>query len=1004
MKLIIKETFITIKKSIKKFISILLIVLLGVGFFAGIKATSPDMKKTLNKYYQKTTFQDLELLSTWGVTKDEVLVLKDKGYQVNGYYMLDGVIKSETEEIAKIISFNDKQNLNKLNLIEGRLPQNDKECVIDASFKHNHKIGDTLTVLNENFKETHLKIVGTVKTPIYISLERGTTDLLTGNINYFIYSLESNFKMDYYTNLGIYLNEEMFTDKYKEKTENAKKDLEKITNEFREERYNKEKNAALKEYNEAKDTFEKEKKETNKKFDKAKRDLKKAKSEYNEGIATLNKEKENFEMSYETNLKDILNNQEVVNNNLNELYVSKEFLENQIINLEEQLIIIDAKINNTSDDAEIELLKSAKIELDLNLSNLNGEYNKLLTAENELKLTLKNLEENHNLLVNGKKTFEEETTKASKKLADAKREINDAEKEILKNEKKATKEFLKVEKELVEAYEDIEKLEKPEWYILDREANIGFYQYNQDIERIKNLGQVFPLVFFVVAVLICLTSMTRMVEEERNQLGTLKSLGFTNSQILFKYILYSLIATLIGSVIGLLIGFKLLPTVIFMMYQSMYNIGDLITEFNIYYAITSTAIALMCTIIATSIVCIKSLKEHPSELMRPKAIKGGKRIVLEKISFIWKRLDFNHKVTMRNVFRYKKRMLMTIVGISGCTGLIIAGFGLKDCLGGMVTGQYENVFKYDLEITLNDDGNPEKIITELKTLPEIKEIARVEKEAAQILNYNTKQQVQLIVGIDSLDNFIALRNRKNNQKITLNNVVISEKLANLLKIEKNDKLEFETDKKYTLKINDITENYLNHYIYINAKTYNSDKYNTLLINTKHLSRAEENKLATKINQIDGISKLTFTSRMAGLFEDTMNNFEYVVIVLIISANLLAFVVLYNLASVNMSERKRELATIKVLGFTDKEVFDYIGRETSILTGISMVFGVFLGKVLTTFIIKTCELDIMMFNPKITLNSYLYGIILTILFTLIVNITTYFALKKIEMVESLKSVE
>lgn len=993
MKLIIKETFVTIKRSIKRFFSILLIVLLGVGFFAGIKATSPDMKTTINEYYKKTNFQDIELISTWGITKDEIQNLKDKGYNAEAYYMIDAIIKSNIEEVAKVISYNKDKNINELILVDGRFPLNNNECVIDSSKKHNHKIGDEITVVNENLIETKLTIVGTVKTPLYISLERGTTDLLTGNINYFIYSLESNFKVDYFTNVGIYLDKKMFNEDYDKHIKTIRKDLEKTTEEYKEERYLKEKDKALKEYNKAKKTFEKEKKNAKNELTKAKNELKNGQKEYSLGINKLNDEKSSFEKIYTTTLKELDENINNLNKALNELILSKDFLENQMLTLEEEISLLANEDNS-----------NLKQELQLKYEELNIQYKELIKNETELNNNLSLLIQNKDVLINNKKTFDEEIANSNQKLSSLKNQLTKAKKEIQTNEIKVNNELEKAEKELQDAYKEIEELEKPEWYILDRETNVGFYQYNQDIDRIRNLGQVFPLVFFVVAVLICLTSMTRMVEEERGQLGTLKSLGFSNGQILFKYILYALIATLIGSIIGLLIGFKLLPTVIFMMYQSMYNIGGIIPEFNIYYAIVSTGIALSCTIFATVVVCVKSLKEQPSELMRPKSIKGGKRILLEKIPFIWKRLDFNHKVTMRNVFRYKKRMLMTIVGISGCTGLIIAGFGLRDCLGGMVTSQYGNVFKYDLEITLNDSDNKENIVSELTEFEEIKEIARVQKESVDILNYDTKQQIQLIIGIDSLDNFIGLKNRETKQNIDLKEVVISEKLANLLNIEKNDKLEFEAGKKYSLKINDITENYLNHYLYINNKTYNTNEYNTLLINTENLTRSEENKLATKINEIDGISKLTFTSRMSELFEDTMNNFEYVVIVLIISANLLAFVVLYNLASVNMSERKRELATIKVLGFTDKEVFDYIGRETTILTGISMIFGVFLGKILTTFVIKTCELDIMMFNPEITLKSYLYGIILTILFTIVVNITTYFALKKIEMVESLKSVE
>lgn len=1003
MNLIVKETFVTIKRSLKRFISILLIVLLGVGFFAGIKATSPDMKVTINKYYKDTNFQDIELLSSWGITEEELKLIKEE-FNAEGYYSFDAIIKTDIEEVAKVLSYDKEKKLNNLVLVEGRLPLNYNECVIDAGKKHTHKIGDILTIETDNLKTKELEIVGIVKSPIYTSLERGSTELLTGNINYFIYSLESNFTMSYYTNVGIYLNEKMYSQEYDNKLENITDKLELLTNDFKEKRYNLEKNNALEKYNEAKDTFEKEKTNTLNKLKDAKRKLTNAKSEYNVGLKKLGKEKETFENTYNSSLKELNDNKDLLLESLNTISSSKQFLENEIQNLEENLYLIESQIKITLDESVAQNLLLQKNELNIGLESLENEYNNLLLNEETLNNNLIEIENNYKLLNAGKATFDNEIKVAQQRLRKTKNQIDISEKEISDNEKKVKTEFSKAEKELEKILIEIDKLEKPKWYILDRDSNVGFYQFNQDVDRIKNLGQVFPLVFFVVAVLICLTSMTRMVEEERSQLGTLKSLGFTNGQILFKYILYALLATILGSVIGLFIGFKLLPNVIFMMYSSMYNIGDLITEFNIYYAVIATGIALMCTIFATVIVCIKSLREQPSELMRPKAIKSGKRILLERIPFIWRKLDFNHKVTMRNVFRYKKRMLMTIIGVSGCTGLIIAGFGLRDCLSGMVSSQYGKVFKYDLEVTLAETKNNAAVLEKIKNIPEVKEIARVQKEAVKLNNYDTKQQIQLIIALDELDGFIGLKNRKTEKDIKLNEIVVSEKLANLLNLEKNDKLEISAEKNYSLKVSDITENYLNHYLYINDSDYNSDKYNTLLINTNHLNTKEEEKLARKINEIDGISKITLTSKMADLFKDTMNNFEYVVVVLIISANLLAFVVLYNLASVNMSERKRELATIKVLGFYDKEVFDYIGRETTILTCISIIFGVFLGKILTTFIIKTCELDIMMFNPEISIVSYIYGIVLTILFTIVVNITTYFALKKIEMVESLKSVE
>lgn len=1001
MRLIIKETFVTIKRSFKRFISIFLIVLLGVGFFAGIKATSPDMKLTINDYYKKTKFEDIYLMSTWGINENELASIKKEGFSAFGYNSIDAIVESNELEVAKIISFDDKFKFNDIVLLKGRLPKNNQECVIDNKSIHNHKIGEVINVQNDNLVNQKLKIVGMVRSPMYSSLERGSTNLLMGSINYFIYVPINNFKNDYYTNVGIYLNEDMFTKRYNTKVNDAKKSLEIITNRLKEERYLEEKTKALDEYDRAKKSFEKEKNNNTKKINDAKKKLKNAKNEYSNNLQILKNKKEELNITFEQAEKELNDNRALVINGLNEITITKDFMENNIITLEEQLELINEQINLLGNSEELVFQKENII---TNLKELKEEYNNLLIKEKELNSNLILLNNSFDELLNNKSVYERELSNSKEQLDNAKKKIDVTEKELSSQEKKLKKELDKVEKKLSDNKKTIDELEKPEFYILDRDSNIGFYQFNQDVERIKNLGQVFPLVFFVVAVLICLTSMTRMVEEERIELGTLKSLGLTNSQILFKYILYALLATIVGSFIGLLIGFKILPSVIFNMYSSMYDIGVLIKEFNIYYALLSTGIALACTLLATIGVTIKSLREEPSELMRVKKQKNGKRILLEKIPFIWKRLDFNYKVTMRNLFRYKKRMLMTIAGVAGCTGLIIAGFGLRDCLSGMVTSQYDEVFKYDIEINLKNDTQDDGIIKTIKKLDNVKETARINKSSVDLISHKTKAQIQLVASLDNIDNFIGLRNRKNHKKLQTDKLIVSEKIANLLDLSVGENIKFKDDKTYNLKIGGITENYLNHYFYIDKNNYNSNKFNTILLNTKKINQGQLNDLIIKLKEIDNVSKVTKTSSTSKLFEDTMNNFEYVVIVLIVSANLLAFVVLYNLASVNISERKRELATIKVLGFYDKEVYDYIARETTILTFISIIFGLILGNVLTKFVIKTCELDIMMFNPEIKITSYIYGILLTILFTLIVNITTYFSLKKIQMVDSLKSVE
>ncbi len=549
-----------------------------------------------------------------------------------------------------------------------------------------------------------------------------------------------------------------------------------------------------------------------------------------------------------------------------------------------------------------------------------------------------------------------------------------------------------------------EKLEGQTWYVLDLNSNAGFYQYDQDTERIDNVAKVFPLVFFVVAVLICLTTMTRMVEEERSQIGTLKSLGYGDKAIMFKYILYASLATIIGSMIGVILGYRLLPDLCFEMYKTAYRIGDIKLSYYSSLTFQGMMIALLCTLGATIYTCRKTLKEVPANLLRLIAPTPGKRVLLERINGIWKRLSFSYKVTLRNVFRYKKRFLMTIIGIAGCTGLILAGFGLKDGIEKMVPNQYEELFNYQATISLNEEAT-DKTIKKIKENKKITDALRVQEETISIDNKDTNQSVTLIIPQTNLNGFITLQDRKTKEKYQdSDGLIITEKLANLLEVEEGDTLEFTGTNSYKEKISHITENYLFHYAYLPNSSYKGTTYNTVLIKTKKMSEKEEKILANELKEIPGISSISFVSSTRHVFDDTMENFAYISLILIISAGALAFVVLYNLSSVNISERKRELATIKVLGFYDKEVYQYINRENTILTIIGILLGLGIGNILTIYILKTCEVDTFMFDPTIAPISYLYAILITATFAILVNIILYFSLKKIDMIESLKSVE
>ena len=464
------------------------------------------------------------------------------------------------------------------------------------------------------------------------------------------------------------------------------------------------------------------------------------------------------------------------------------------------------------------------------------------------------------------------------------------------------------------------------------------------------------------------------------------------------------------------LGFILLPKIIWMMYKMMYVMPEIQISFNIYYAILGLGIASICIIGATLYSVIKSLKNLPAVLMRPKSPKMGKRVLLEKIPFIWKRLSFTRKVTVRNIFRYKKRFFMTIIGICGCTALITAGFGIRDSIRIILPNQYGNVFNYDMQISLKTnvkEQSKQYLINELNNIETTKQISEVYYTSGKLTNKNNNEDVQIIVPKDAqtINNMIKMKDIKTGKQINIEKaeICITDKVAQLLNVKKGDNIALKiNDVEKNVTISNILENYVYHYVYMSKDTYEQlyDNYNTntLLVNNKEITKEQEEEISKKIMAKEDVGGVILTSSIMGMLDDTMKSLNYVVIILIISAGLLAFVVLYNLSNVNISERIRELATIKVLGFYDKEVYSYVTRETVILTIIGILLGLVSGYFLNFYIMQTCEINILRFSKIVTPISYIYSILITIVFTVIVNIVTYFSLKKIDMIESLKSVE
>ena len=1059
----IKEIFV----NRKRFISIMLMALLGVGFFAGLVASGPDMRDSLDKFLDDTNTYDINIVSTLGLTNEDVDEIKKikNTENVHGIYSKDISFKTDDKEfIFKAIEYSEK--INTPILLDGKLPENNNECLVEQDFliDSGFKIGDNIEIdEDDELKANSFKIVGSVKSPIYVSMERGTTSLGDGTIDYYLYLNKDVFDMDYYPNIYLNVNsakiEKITTNKYNELVENVYKDIENIKEERETQRYNNIKEEASEKLQESIDEYEKGKKEGEEELKKAKdkiedsekeiknaeneletgktkakKEISNAKTEISSSENKLKKSEKEYEeglekyskgiKEYNSNKSKLESSLDVLNDNLKKLKDLKKEIEKQIALIEDEI-----KNGNLENEDKLVLLKNQLSDLNSNIkeieSNKNKINNELSSAEKELNKTKKALDSAKKEIDNGYKELEKgkkelssresslnnQFAKAEKEIEDGKKEIEDAKETLEKEEKKFNEEIKDAEKEIEDAKEDIEGIKEGKWYIFDREDDTGFSSFIDSINSMNNIATLFPIIFYLVAILISSTSMSRMVEEERGDIGTLKALGYSNLRIINKYIAYSLLSTVLGGIIGMFIGFILIPTVVWENYSIIYYLPEFYPKLRFSYGILGTVIAVICITGSTVHSAYKELKDEPSSLMRPKAPKMGKKVILEKIPFIWKRLNFSSKTTVRNVFRYKKRALMTIIGISGCTALILAGFGLRDSIKDIAEYQYGRVFEYDLVVSLNKED--EELVNLVKNSDIVESVSLTDSLSGSISAEGIKRDTSIIVveNTEDFKNIANLRDIDSGNIIDLSNegVLISDKLASLLEIEKGENITLtdSDNNEFEYKVLGIVENYIGHYVYINKDLYES-KENDFNINTLFIKYKEGNNDNEAFEEMllddNSVTSITVVENSLEHVRDLLKSLDLVVMILIVSSALLAFVVLYNLANVNISERVREIATLKVLGFYDKEVDNYINRESIILTCIGILIGLIAGVFLTGFVISTCETENMRFARNILVHSYIYSILITSVFSIIVNFATHFVLKKINMVESLKSIE
>lgn len=900
-KAVFKDFIRNIKGSLGRFFAIMAIVAIGVAFFAGVTASSGDMKHSSDSYYDEYNMNDIRILSSIGFTSQDIEAVS-KVYGVKAVYKTnthDVLVDYDGRENVAHISgvpvgkaSDDDSYINQLRIKEGRLPQNDKECVVKyEDTRKSMQVGDVISFksgteddINDTFKDTEYTVVGIVYTPCYVSYDLGSSGIGNGHINYCIYVGDDEFKNNYYTECYAVIDGakdmDTYSDEYKKLIDKYADDIKAISKE----RLDIRKQTVIDEYTRAKADKKEELLETIKK-----------------------------------NVED---------------------------SITEQYQAYYPGMDVSSMIAPYVKTAYEKAVAQFDFDAVNAEYDK----------------------------------KMNETLADS---------------------------------------DSWEWYVLTRESSYSFRDYESSANRMKAIATVFPLFFIIVAGLVCLTTMTRMVEEERGLIGTYKALGYGKATIALKYVIYAFLASLTGAVIGCAAGLRLFPYIIYESWNIIYQMPAIKYASHTILSVVAVASLILVTLIATLYSCYNELSEVPSALMRPKAPKNGKKILLEH-TFIWKHLSFTKKVTMRNIFLYKKRFFMTVIGIAGCGALITAGFGIKDSVQSIIDNQYGQIIHYDniLVFNKNADSNARDNISD--------KISSDEYYKSSLMDYAYTAEVKIPGSADDYSteitvvndtsaymDYVTFRSRRSKKTIELDDsgVIISEKLAKDLNVKAGDNvlIHDENNKQATVKVSGVMEMYINNYIFMTSEYYSQvfgytpDNNRILGILTSDGDDIQS-VIGDRYLTDNNVKSLTFVKANITRFENMIQSLDLVTWVLIISAGMLAFVVLYNLTNVNISERIREIATIKVLGFYDREVGEYVYRENIILTLIGGVFGLLLGMALHAYIMTTIELDGVMFGTKINISSFLISYGITILFSLLINIFMYPSLKKIPMVESLKSVE
>lgn len=981
-----RTTLREIKGSFGRYMAIFSIIALGVGFFAGLKVTKPIMVKIVDNYMDDQQLFDYRLLCSLGFETEDVeaFCALDGVRAAEGALFTDVIYRNGDEGTNLVASVHSiTENVNQFKITAGRVPQAPDECVVDANRFSEDAIGTQIILAQENKEETlelmaydTYTIVGVGLSPTYMNFQRGSTSIGNGVVNCFIYIPIEGFEADYYSEIYIKMDvdEPLYSQAYDDYIEVHEDGMEEALIAQTDRRQNAIVQEAQAEIDDAQEELNAACEEALAKLTEAKNELESAQSELDESLSQLQTQESALQDAV-TQLQDGLGQ-----------------IDSALPQLEEGIAQIQAVLSQMPDETLQQTFSDLTMQRDALIAQRAVLEEQLAQAQDGLA----QIEDGYVQLTQAQQTVDDGWTEYEEGLAEYEAETADGQAQI------------------DEAQAELDGMEDASYYLLDRNTNIGYACFEKDSNIVEEIAKVFPVFFFLVAVLVCMTTMNRMIEEQRTQIGVLKALGYSRRTIMAKYMIYSGSAAVFGCVLGFALGTYVFPKVIWFTYGLMYSASGEAYLFDLPLAIISLVVSLLCSVGTTWLSCRIELGSVAAELIRPKAPKSGKRILLERIPFLWNRIKFLHKVSIRNIFRYKKRFFMMVIGISGCTALVIAGLGLRDSIVDVVDEQYGHIQIYDIGVTFKEAMNEADEAEFHEDTQDIVETYLYHMTTSVDVTCNGKtKSVTMMIPQEgaSLDGFLTLLDADGREIAypAEGEVVISQSIAKRLKIQNGDTISFIDDDlhEFQATVSGICDNYVGDYLYLSADTYEdqvkqSPDYKGVWCHV--YEGIDVHEVGTRIMENELVGSLSVTQDTIDRVKSMLSSLNYIIALVIGCAAALAFIVLYNLTNINITERIREIATIKVLGFYPGETAAYVFRENLVLTGIGALVGLGLGKWLHQFIMNTLDVDGVSFQTKITSVSYLTAVLLTFVFAMLVNGFMYFKLKKIDMAESLKSIE